>query len=332
MSGRNERPTIKSVAQAAGVSTATVSYVLSGRGGARASGVSAATAERVRDAAQALGYRPNQAARTIRTGKTNLLMLSLTMISDPWALDLSRAVGSLAAEKGLTAMILADADWRLALRRQNADVTFIDGPEREGDRELLRSAARRQRLMVFSEVLEPEGFDVVRSLPGSACHRAVNHLLAKNQRVGLLQSTLDSSAGRAVRIAAYRDGLQQAGLPFRPDYVADHGLDALSAFNAAIRLLSLPDRPTAIYATTDYAAIGAIQAAQSLQLRVPQDVEVIGIGNTTEGEQMTPALTTVGPMDFFDTVARFLVERAADPQAPATVLEFPWELIKRDSA
>lgn len=328
----HRRPTIKSVAQAAGVSTATVSYVLSGRNGNAGPGVSPSTALRVQEAARALGYRPNQAARTIRTGRTDLLMLALTMIADPWSLDVSRAVGAAASAKGITPMILADTDWRVALRRQNADVTFIDSADREGDAELLATAAQRQRLVVFSETLEPDGFDVVRSLPGRACQEAVEHLLAKHRRVGALRSTLDRSGHRAVRFGAYRAGLASAGLPFREEHVGDYGLDSLSAFESAVRLLSLPDRPTAIYATTDYAAIGAIQAAQSLRLRVPEDVEVIGIGNTTEGEQMTPSLTTVGPHGFFEGLADFLLERAVNPQVPASVLEFPWELIVRQSA
>ena len=92
------------------------------------------------------------------------------------------------------------------------------------------------------------------------------------------------------------------------------------------------DRTTAIYATTDYAAIAAIHAAHGLQLRVPEDVEVVGIGNTTEGERMNPALTTVGPLDFFDGVAAFLLDRAVDNESPARLLEFPWQLIVRDSA
>ncbi|SDL19068.1 transcriptional regulator, LacI family [Arthrobacter sp. ov407] len=327
------RPTIKSVAQAAGVSTATVSYVLSGRNGnAGGPGVSAATALRVQEAARALGYRPNQAARAIRTGKTDLMMLSLTMISDPWSLDVSRAVGSAAAAKGITPMILADTDWRVALRRQNADVTFIDAADREGDAELLALAAQRQRLVVFSETLEPVGFDVVRSLAGDSCQQAVDHLCAKHSRVAALTSSEHSPTTRSIRFDAYTAGLERAGLPFRADYVATYRKDSLSAVEAATALLLNPERPTAIYATTDYAAIGAIHAAQRLQLRVPEDVEVVGIGNTTEGENMTPSLTTVGPLGFFDGLAAFLVTRAASPAAPATVLEFPWQLIVRQSA
>ena len=330
------RPTIKSVAAAAGVSTATVSYVLSGRSGKdgsrSGSGVAPATVLRVQEAALALGYRPNQSARAIRTGRTNLLMLSLTMISDPWALDVSRAVGAAAAQRGITPMILADTDWRVALKRQNADVTFIDGAEEPGDAELLAQAARLQRLVVFSDTMEPEGFDVVRPLAGSSCEQAVDHLTGRHRRVACLISSRHSMSTLDIRLGAYTRGLAKAGLDYRGDYIETYDRDGLSAFDAALRLLQRADRPTAIYATTDFAAIAAIHAAQRLQLRIPEDVEVLGIGNTTEGERMTPSLTTVGPEGFFDGLAAFLLDRAENPDGPAGILEFPWKLIVRDSA
>lgn len=327
------RPTIRLVAAEAGVSTATVSYVLSGRAGsASGPGVSPGTIERVHQVAERLGYRPNQAARTIRTGKSNLLMLSLTMLSDPWSLAVSRSVGAMAAERGITPMILADTDWRVAIRRQNADVVFLDAAKDPEDADLLAELSKAYSLVVFSETLEPDGFDVIRSVAGPACGLAVDHLAAGHRKIGCLTGVgtdLDEPTGR---YGAYVAGLGRAGIPFRPQYVARFEWEAASAFAAAASLLALPDRPTAIYATTDFAAMAAIQAAQHLRLRVPEDVAVIGVGNTTEGEVMTPSLSTVGPVGFFDRLAAILLERAEDPEAPRRLIEFPWQLLVRESA
>ncbi|WP_026553931.1 LacI family DNA-binding transcriptional regulator [Arthrobacter sp. 35W] len=327
------RPTIKLVASEAGVSTATVSYVLSGRtGSATGPGVSSGTIEKVHAAAQKLGYRPNQAARTIRTGKTNLMMLSLTMLSDPWSLSVSRAVSAAAQSKGITPMILADADWRTALANQNADVVFIDDAGRDGDAERLAEMAQRQKLVVFSETLEPNGFDVIRSVTGPTCEEAVDHLARSHSRIGCLTYPSTRVASRSVRYGAYVRGLERAGIEFRDEYVAEFAADPISAFEAAMTLLQRPDRPTAIYAITDYAAIAAVHAAQRLQLRVPEDVAVMGVGNTTEGELMTPSLSTVGPIDFFEGLADFLLSRAEGTAGAPQVLEFPWQLLVRDSA
>ncbi|WP_427017519.1 LacI family DNA-binding transcriptional regulator [Pseudarthrobacter sp. P1] len=327
------RPTIKLVASEAGVSTATVSYVLSGRpGSASGPGVSAGTIERVQAAAQKLGYRPNQAARTIRTGKTNLMVLSLTLLSDPWSLSVSRAVSAAAQRKGITSMILADADWRTALANQNADVVFIDDAGLDGDAELLAEMAQRQKLVVFSETLEPNGFDVIRSVTGLTYSLAVDHLARTHRRIGCLTYPRARAGGRSVRYGAYVDGLERAGIAFREDYVAEFVPDPISAFEAAMTLLQRPDRPTAIYAIADYAAIAVVHAAQRLQLRVPEDVAVMGVGNTMEGELMTPSLSTVGPVDFFDRLADFLLSRAEGTAEAPQVLEFPWRLFVRDSA
>ncbi len=324
------RPTIKLVAAEAGVSTATVSYVLAGRTKGQGSGISNETSLRVREAALRLGYRPNQAARAIRTGKSNLMMLSLTMLSDPWSLSVSRAVGAAVAEAGITPMILADTDWRVAIPRQGADVIFIDDAGRPGDAELLAELARTNSLVVFSETLEPDGFDVIRSMAGPSMAAAMDHLTSGHTRIACLApaSSLRSSA----RHRAYVEGLERAGQSVRPELVATFDGDELNAYAAAAELLSGAEPPTAIFATSDYAAIAAIHAAQRLQLVVPDDVAIVGVGNTLQGEDMVPSLTSAGPVGFFSGLAEFLVERALDPDGPPRVLEFPWQLLLRDSA
>lgn len=326
------RPTIKTVAAEAGVSTATVSYVLAGRTRSNGSGISPATAQRVHAAASKVGYLPNQAARTIRTGKSNLMMLSLTMLSDPWSLSVSKAVGAAVATAGITPMILADTDWRTAIKRQGADVIFIDAAERDGDAELLAELARTNNLVVFSETLEPNGFDVIRSVAGGSMDAAMDHLTLQHTKVACLTSRGSLQVPSTKRYGAYLAGLRRAGISFREDYVAPFDGDEFGAYEAAVSLLSRPDPPTAIFATSDFVAMAAINAAQRLRLSVPGDVAVVGVGNTLQGEAMEPSLSSVGPVDFFNSLAKFLVERASDESAPHQVLEFPWQLFARDSA
>ncbi|MBP2411415.1 LacI family transcriptional regulator [Arthrobacter stackebrandtii] len=323
------RPTIKNVAAEAGVSTATVSYVLAGRTKGKGSGISIETSRRVHEAAHKLGYRPNQAARTIRTGRSNLMMLSLTMLSDPWSLSVSKAVGAAVSAEGITPMILADTDWRKAIPRQGADVIFIDDAAQAGDAELLAELSRSNSLVVFSETLEPNGFDVIRSMAGPSLDLAMDHLTARHRRIAVLTTKSSLGAKSPARLEAYRDGMKRAGLP---ELVAAFDGDELNAYAAAVELLSRPDPPTAIFAISDYAAIAAIHAAQRLRLSVPDDLEVIGVGNTTQGEVMTPSLSSVGPVGFFTRLADVLVERALNPHAPHRAVDFPWQVLLRDSS
>ena len=334
------RTTLRMVAERAGVSTATVSYVLSGRSGGR-TGVSTATIERVRAAAAELDYQPNQAARAIRTGRTDMVLLSLTMLSDPWSQAMSAAVARAAGPAGLTSLILADGDWPTVLARQPADAAFIDAlsdviptdHDVRADRlaAVRRLARRGVRLVVFDDELDPDGFDVVRSpaLPG--CELAVRHLLADHQRIGCLTSRPIDGTPRP-RHQVFLDQMAAAGRTVRRTDVEYFERDTASACEAATRMLSRRSRPTAIYAVSDFAAIGAIQAALRLRLRVPEDIAVIGVGNTIESERMTPTLSTVGPTDFFDRVASTIVDRATGTATrPGELHEFDWSLFVRQS-
>ncbi|MFI2565872.1 LacI family DNA-binding transcriptional regulator [Paenarthrobacter sp. NPDC018779] len=326
------RPTIRMVAELAGVSTATVSYVMSGRRGDGGPGVSDPTAEKVKAAAERLGYRPNQAARAIRTGRTNTVILSLTMLSDPWSLSVIEAVQRAAEPLGITPMILGDADWVKVLGTHNADAVFVDAVREEQTAALRKLAGHGTTLVVFNETLEPEGFDVIRSIAEPGCRMAVEHLLHGHRRIACLTPATAAGTSGGSRYRAYSEALAAAGIDEREDYVGLFDGTTSGAFAATTRLLGLPDRPTAIYATTDFAAVSAINAAQRLGLAVGQDVDIIGVGNTVEGERMSPSLSTVGPVDFFDKLARLLLQRATDPGDKPTVLDFPWHLFVRESA
>ncbi len=97
-------------------------------------------------------------------------------------------------------------------------------------------------------------------------------------------------------------------------------------------MLTQPDRPTALYCTTDFAAIAAIRVAHRLHLDVPGDLAVIGVGNTPEGEHYDPSLSTVGPVGFNEALGGIIVDRLTTREgAPGEVFDFPWQLIARES-
>jgi DNA-binding LacI/PurR family transcriptional regulator len=325
------RPTLRMVAELAGVSTATVSYVFSGRKGGE-SGVAKATERRVLAAAEQLNYRPNQAARAIRTGKTGMIQLSLHMLSDPWSLAVAEAVNAAAKPHGLTTLILADdEDWYTALDRVESDVAYVGhtaDDDVEGPRRLHSLVERGQRLVVFSETLEPDGYDVLRSASLPGCGVVVDHLIERHTEIGCLTAAHLVRTDVPTRYSVYLDRMSAAGLEVNPAFTAVFDRSPESAFRAAVELLSGDRRPTAIYATTDYAAIAAMNAAHMLGLRVPHDVAVAGVGNAPEAQRVTPTLTTVGPTDFFEQCAELVVSRALEHEpSPPRLLEFPWTLI-----
>ena len=317
------------VADRAGVSVATASYVFSGARDAGA-GVAEATSERVLAAAAELHYRPNNAARSMRTGKTNTVQISVSLLSDPWSLATVEAINEAAQHAGLTALVLPSGDWYESLSRVECDAAYIGlMSDDEVSRQQLDELVKRgMRLVVFSETVEQAGFDVIRSRALPGCHLIMDHLLERHTEIACLaaEAMLDLSAP-ANRYGVYRERMAAAGLEVPPEFVATYRNDQQSAFDSAVRLLTGPRRPTAIYATTDFAGIAAIHAAHMLGLRVPEDVAITGIGNAPAAQQVTPTLTTVGPDDIFELQAELVVSRALDtgPSAPQEY-DLPWSL------
>ncbi|MDP5228304.1 MULTISPECIES: LacI family DNA-binding transcriptional regulator [Arthrobacter] len=324
------RPTIRMVAELAGVSTATVSYVLSGRGtGGKGPGVKEETTQRVRDAAEQLGYRPNQAARAVRTGKTQTVLLSMTMLRDPWSLEVVEAVSAAARRHDLTPLIMADDDWNVALERNQADAVFIDAVRPEQRDALSRLAGRGAKLVVFDSTVEPDGFDVVRSDDLGGCRELVEHLLDGWDDVACLgPGASRTDRGRA---AAFHAALAARGTAAAANRVADIEGTPESAYAGALALLGQADRPRAVYATSDYIAISAVHAAQSLGLEVGRDVAIAGVGNTLAGERLQPPLTSAGPTNVLGAIAELMVDIATDQRAVGHLHDFPWKVWERAS-
>lgn len=322
---------MKMVAERSGVSVATVSFVLSGRRSGQVA-ASAATAERIRAVAADLGYRPNHAARAIRTGRSGLVLLSLTQLSDPWCQSVSHAVNEIAAERHLQPLILADGDWGEVLDTQPVDAAFLDaGTVNDLDR--IRGLVRRGlRLIVFSDDLEPDGFDVIRSPQQEGCALAMEHLLANHRKIGCLTGSDPDRPGWH-REDAYLQALESAGIkPAAADlqrYTRDHA----GVYEAALRLLDRDHPPTAIFAASDFAAITTINVALQLGMSIPDDLAVVGVGNTEESAQMHPSLSSVGPTDFFSSLAELIIDVAElpDDHQPDRH-DFPWQLHHRESS
>lgn len=324
----SQRTTMRDVASAAGVSATTVSYVLSGA----ASSIPVATRDRVLAAARELHYRPDRLARAMRTGRTGILQLSLHMLADPWSLAVAEAVNRHALEADLVALILADGDWFQSLDRFAPDVAFIDSPRsaEDGADRVRELAERGQRIVVFDDELEPDGFDVVRSraLPGALA--VVDHLLERTEDIACLASVQlveHHERGGRNRYSAYAEAVAVGRIP--RSRIATYDGGPQQAVAAARQLLEAS--PRAIYATTDFAALAALQLARAQGMEVPRDVMITGLGNTPAGEAAAPSLTTAGPIDQYERIGGILVEVAAGAPLGRTH-DFAWRVIERESS
>ncbi|MGH3742697.1 MAG: LacI family DNA-binding transcriptional regulator [Micromonosporaceae bacterium] len=335
-------PTQRDVALRAGVSTATVSYILSGRRD-RKNPVTEETRGRVLEAAQALGYQRNHAARSLRRRRTDFVCVVHRPPSNPWLERLTEQLHRAAVRHGQSVITMpvgpddrADSALRI-LREQYVDGAVLAPSHHLPAEELAQLAGNGLALVVFDDLLDPSGFDVVRQSQAAACHLAVRRLIERgHRRIAYFAHGDPGHPEHDLKYDSYQRALSQAGIPVDASLViaaADH---RPAAYLATSELLSRTDPPTALFSASDRGGIAAIWAAQQQGVSVPGDLAVVGVGNTDEGGVITPALTSVGIPEFEFAVvverlfARLAATESGDP-LPGLELRQPWELIVRQS-
>jgi DNA-binding LacI/PurR family transcriptional regulator len=324
--------TMRDVAKRAGVSVGTVSRVLN-----ESASVREVTRQKVLAAIEELDYTPNPIARRLSLGKTLTIAVIVPFFTRPSFVERLRGVE----------YALADSEYDLILfnveTTARRDTYFRDVPRRE----------RVDGLLIIS--LSPYDEEVDRFLQAGvptvlvdANHPRLNravvddvaggrlateHLIALGHRkIGYVSDQLDNPfhfVSSRDRYEGYRQALAETGIPLRPEYhrQGEHG--RREAREMARDLLALPDPPTAIFAASDTQAIGVLEAAQDADLRVPDDLSVIGYDDIEIAEYLH--LTTIRQPLFasgVEGVELLLESIAQSPPSPRQVL-LPIDLIVR---
>ena len=277
------RVTSVDVARRAGVSQSTVSLVFSGKAPGR---ISARTEEAVRAAAEELGYRPNVAARALKTGAARTVALVVPDITNPFFGGLLRGAQTAARAAGYAVALIDtnnDRDWGAAsaeaLRAGPADgllLVEVDPPPR---------AAGSEPIVVIES--ESRGHPSVRLDVARGTEAAVRHLLELgHRRIGHVASVHDRPTFRLRRRAVDRlvgDDVQRIGSEFTLE----------SARDAARELLTEHAELTALFCDDDVVAAGAYLGARALDLRIPGDLSVVGFDGLDIGRVLDPPVTTV---------------------------------------
>jgi DNA-binding LacI/PurR family transcriptional regulator len=337
MSKKTRGTTANDVARHAGVSQATVSYVVSGRRSGHLR-ISEETRQRVLDAVKQLNYVPNGTARSLRRQRTERVCLIVQRLGVPFDDELARDIRRVADQRSYTLIITLGGEPQRErqvldqLRRGLADGAVIITSTIEAV-DLAPLADAGLALVVINNQITGAGFDTIRTNEAEACYEGVNHLLDRgHRRIGFIGHSIDRSPSNE-RFDSYLRALRDRGLPTCQPLIRAGASSRQEAHQAARTLLALDEPPTAIFATADIAAISAIQAAYAAGLRVPYDLAVVGVGNIPEGELSSPRLTTVGPTKpDFSIIGDMLFSRLEAP-APLESREFTmtWQLIQRDS-
>jgi len=326
--------TIRDVAEAAGVSIATVSRVLNNIDHP----VGAETRRRILACAENLGYRPNLAARSLRTDRSATVGIITDDITSPFATKIIRGIQDRLRQAGYLCVIIS-ADWDPDAEREaihdlvsrSIDGIIFSETWHHTAADLL-DLATKPYVFVHRQFAAPGQYSTIPD-ERYGVHLVMTHLISLgHRRIGYINGPEHYYAS-ALRLAGYREELEHAGIAFDPTLVArgDWGLE--SGYVAMQRLLEVQPRLTALFAGNDLMAAGAIYALQDAGLRVPEDVAVVGYDDREISRTFRPRLTTVTLpcYEMGQAAAQMLLDRMAGKSEIADEVQVRGSLLVRES-
>jgi len=326
--------TIYDVAKVAKVSIATVSKVINQTGS-----ISEKTRNRVLKVMEDLNYKPSVVASALTGKRTNTVGLLIPDLANPFFAEIARSVEDRGHEAGFNLMICStdndpdkESEYISLMRRKSVDGIILASG-------LISDTAVKQLIdhqipvAVIARDLPVLAVNAVLVDDFAGGYMAASHLLSLgHRRIGVVAEDLRLLSSQE-RVRGYRHALEEAGVAI------DDGLVRVSDFTieggrrAALELLQLPDRPTALFACNDLLAIGAMRAAKELGLAIPEDLSVVGFDNTILAEIVDPGLTTVAQpiVNMGRQVVDLLIEEMQGEEKPARRVVLLPRLVERNS-
>ena len=339
-----KRPTQADVARLAGVSRATVSYVLNGQGNGKVP-ISEETRQRVTEAIEKLAYVPDASAQALRSGSTKTIGLIIPDLQNPHFWENADGVADEARAAGyhllLTSNYLSPVygqDVFRDLSRRRIDGLILMGclidESAEAGAIMTQLSERGVAIVEISGLAQVEHeLDRVVSDYRDATQELMAHLLALgHRRIGLINGVALPDLAED-RVGAYQDSLRAAGIEPDPALLATCGPSMEEGYQAARQLLERRPRPTALVAINDILAMGALRAAGDLGLGVPTDLSLVGFDDTPMAQFMLPRLTTVSKdaVNMGRRAVRLLLARLDDPKRPRQQVKAGARVILRES-
>lgn len=306
--------TLHDVALRAGVSFKTVSNVINGHPHVRP-----ATRAKVEAAIAELGYRPNLAARSLRSGHTGAITLAVPQLRLPYFAELADCIVTSAEELGMVVLLEQTGGVRerelemLASPRLRMSDGLIFSPLGMGEQDAARVNAPVP-MVLLGERIFSAGCDHVVMQNVQGARAATEHLLARGRRrIAVIGAHENEEIGTAgLRLRGYREALTAHGVPYDAGRVASMWMWHRS--NGAAAMHQLLDKGVefdAVFGFNDTLAQGAMRVLQDAGLRVPQDVAVIGFDDLDETRYTLPTLSTVDPgrAEIAQTALQLLMDR-----------------------
>jgi DNA-binding LacI/PurR family transcriptional regulator len=340
---RSLTPNIKDVAEYAGVSISTVSHVLN-----NTKSVSKKLEERVREAVRVLNYETNPIAKGLKSKKTNTISVIVPSISSVFFPLLLRSIHVEASKFGYTVSIF---ETRESLEREKACIHLlkslwtdgillsscadIDDPKSREYIESLSSisSGRKKIPIICMEAAISDKLDAVIMNDSLAIEEATAYLLSIDKKnIAYIAAPLRYVMGKN-RKKGYINALKKAGLPALDEYIVEGDYSPQSGYTCMQRLLARMIPIDAVVVGNDQMAVGAIRCIKDANLRIPEDIAVVGFNNNFPSSLISPSLTTMKvPKEEMGMIAFDLfMNRINNPTSPRKLVELKADLIIRKS-
>jgi LacI family transcriptional regulator len=331
-----KRSTMAQIAKEAGVSTTTVSKVLN-----ELPGVGASTRSRIRQMIEHHDYVQNHAARQLRKGQSGLIDLAIMRLEGGYDLSIMHGVQDALAESGHRLVVFATNEdetkehfWLRRLLDQSTDGVLLLLPyERIGIANTLR--AQNIPFVAIGDRNETTtaAFPTIGSTIWLGGYTAIEYLISLgHRRIGIITGPLHLMTSRA-RLAGYREALERAGIPVDPTLICEGNYLLGDGVQQTRYLLDQPEPPTAIFAGNDAQATAVYQVLYERNIRIPDQMSVIGFDDVMYAAQMSPPLTTIHQplVEIGKMAANMLLRLIAGQQLESNHVELSTSLVVRKS-
>lgn len=332
------RPTLKDVAQRAGVTTATVSYTLSGK-----RPISEQTKRRVMEAIAELDYVPNLDARSLSMRDSKLIGVVVPqtepgdrlMFQNAFYSEILGSIEYYARLEGYHTLISAtDANesYLTLAKKRNLDGIIVIGMYPD---EFYQQMKKTQiPIVLIDSYCNDHYYHNIRIDDAYGSYLATRHMLENgHQHIAFFVGQLKENGVMKKRLLGYQQALQELGVPFREEYVFEGQIDYSSGIALANKLIASGLPATGVVAAADILAIGAIKGFFEAGKRIPEDYSVIGFDDVEVSQYLTPGLTTVRQQISLkgQKAVELLLKHIADPSLPKQEEILPLQLVVRGS-
>lgn len=326
--------TLKDVARRAGVSYQTVSRAVNGH-----ADISPETRARILRIAERLGYSPNRLAGSLRTNQSKVIGLVVSDIENIFFAEVASGVEAAARSRGYSVLLANSGEDKLREREAVRSLVerrvdgLILGPA-QGDHTYLQTALPKKfPVVTINRKIELSRCGAVVIENENAARRAVEYLIARGHRkIGAIVASAELSTSRE-RLSGFRSAMAKATLPIRREWIATGTVRPEGARIAAIKILTQPDRPTAMMTSSHRISEGVLIAMKELGLKLGRDVDIVGFDHVRWSNLIDPPMVVVEqPTRHIGREATRMLVEMIDGTAGPSIVTLPARLITHTEA